>query len=49
MEGTDSAILHMIANCSENELEIGKRVKVVWNQEKTQTIRDIKYFEIIDD
>ena len=49
MEGTDSAILHMIANCNENELEIGKRVKVVWNQEKTQTIRDIKYFEIIDD
>ena len=49
MDGTNSAMLHMIANCKEDELEIGKRVKVVWNQEKTQTIRDIKYFEIIDD
>ena len=42
-------MLHMIANCEESELEIGTRVKVVWNEEKSQTIRDIKYFEIIDD
>ena len=27
----------------ESELEIGTRVKVVWNEEKSQTIRDIKY------
>ena len=49
MDGTNSAMLHMIANCKEDEIEIGKRVKVVWNEEKSQTIRDIKYFEIIDD
>ncbi|MFL2726490.1 MAG: Zn-ribbon domain-containing OB-fold protein [Gammaproteobacteria bacterium] len=49
MNGTNSAMLHMIANCREDEIEIGKRVKVVWNEEKSQTIRDIKYFEIIDD
>ena len=49
IDGTNSAMLHMIANCEESELEIGTRVKVVWNEEKSQTIRDIKYFEIIDD
>tara|TARA_Y100000287_G_C14081266_1_gene285695 strand:- start:27 stop:482 length:456 start_codon:yes stop_codon:yes gene_type:complete len=49
IDGANSAMLHMIANCKESELEIGTRVKVVWNEEKSQTIRDIKYFEIIDD
>ena len=49
MDGTNSTMLHMIANCKEDEIEIGKRVKVVWNEEKSQTIKDIKYFEIIDD
>ena len=27
IDGTNSAMLHMIANCKEDELEIGKKVK----------------------
>ena len=44
LDGADSAMLHMIAGCNEDELKIGSRVLATWSDEKEERITDIKFF-----
>ena len=39
----------MITNCNESDIEVGSRVKVFWSEEKTETIKDISHFELINE
>ena len=49
IDGATSSILHMITNCNESDIEVGSRVKVSWSEEKTETIKDISHFELINE
>ena len=49
IDGATSSILHMITNCNESDIEVGSRVKVSRSEEKTETIKDISHFELINE
>ena len=46
LDGADTSMLHMIYNCQEADLSMGKRVLPVWSESITETIKDIKYFTL---
>lgn len=46
LDGADTAMLHMIADCEEPEVAIGKRVSPVWSDAPEESITDIKYFSV---
>ena len=46
LDGADTSMLHMVAQCKEADLSIGSRVKVNWSEIQEQRITDIKFFTI---
>ncbi len=44
LEGADTQLVHYLGEVSEDELERVTRVRVVWNEDRTGSIRDIAYF-----
>ena len=46
LDGADTSMLHMVAQCKEADLSIGSRVKANWSEIQEQRITDIKFFTI---
>ena len=46
LEGDDSTMLHMIADCNEADLSIGTRVTAAWSETSDKRITDIKFFTL---
>ena len=46
LDGADTSMLHMVAQCKEADLSIGLRVKANWSEIQEQRITDIKFFTI---
>lgn len=44
LDGADTAMLHMIFDCDESDLGVGKKVLPVWSDNPTESITDINYF-----
>ena len=44
LDGADTAMLHMITDCNEDDLKIGSRVTAAWSDTKEERITDIQYF-----
>ena len=44
LDGADTAMLHMVSDCDESDLSIGKKVLPVWSKNPTEAITDINYF-----
>jgi len=44
LDGADTAMLHMISDCDESDLGVGKKVLPVWSENPTESITDINYF-----
>jgi uncharacterized OB-fold protein len=44
LDGADTAMLHMISDCYESDLGVGKKVLPVWSENPTESITDINYF-----
>ncbi len=45
LEGADTGIVHFIAEVIPEEVEAGMKVEAVFNEERTGSILDIKYFK----
>ncbi|MGQ9720047.1 MAG: Zn-ribbon domain-containing OB-fold protein [Candidatus Jordarchaeum sp.] len=48
LDGADSAIWHYVNELDESKIKVGRRVRIVWQDERKGNIHDIKYFEFID-
>jgi|TARA_B100001996_G_scaffold319699_1_gene263614 hypothetical protein len=46
LDGADTCMLHMVANCNEADLSIGSRVTANWSEVQEQRITDIKFFTL---
>ena len=46
LDGADTCMLHMVANCNEADLSIGSRVTANWSEVQEQRITDIKFFAL---
>ena len=46
LDGADSSMLHMIADCNEADLSIGTRVTASWSETSEKRITDIKFFTL---
>ena len=46
LDGADTSMLHMVAQCNETDLSIGSRVKANWSEIQEQRITDIKFFTV---
>jgi len=46
LDGADTCMLHMVANCNESDLNIGSRVTANWSEIQEQRITDIKFFTL---
>ena len=46
LDGADTCMLHMVANCNEADLSIGSRVTANWSEVQDQRITDIKFFTL---
>ena len=46
LDGADTCMLHMVANCNEADLSIGSRVTANWSEIQEQRITDIKFFTL---
>ena len=46
LDGADTCMLHMVANCNEDDLSIGSRVTANWSEVQEQRITDIKFFTL---
>jgi len=46
LDGADTSMLHMVAQCNEADLIIGSRVIVNWTKSQEQRITDIKFFTL---
>lgn len=44
LDGADVQFPHLIGEVNPLEIEVGMRVKAVWNEERRGTLHDIKYF-----
>jgi uncharacterized OB-fold protein len=49
LDGADAAIVHRVIDSGEEPLEIGARVEVVLEPERSGSILDIRGFRIVDD
>jgi len=48
LDGADTTIWHYLNETDESKLKVGKRVRIVWQEERKGNIHDIKYFELLD-
>ncbi len=48
LDGADTAFWHYINETDETKIKVGKRVRLVWQENRKGNIHDIKYFEMID-
>jgi uncharacterized OB-fold protein len=39
-------MLHMVTDCNESDMRIGRRVTVTWSEAQEQRITDIKFFKL---
>ena len=46
LDGADTSMLHMVAQCKEADLSIGSRVQANWSEIQEQRITDIKFFTL---
>jgi hypothetical protein len=46
LDGADTSMLHMVANCNESDLSIGSRVTASWSETQEQRITDIQFFTL---
>ena len=46
LDGADTSMLHMVAQCDEADLSIGSRVRANWSEIQEQRITDIKFFTL---
>jgi uncharacterized OB-fold protein len=49
LDGADAALLHAVSVPSAADMSTGMRVRVVWSEDPTGSIRDIAWFEPADD
>ena len=49
LDGADAPLLHAVSVPSAADMSTGMRVRVVWNEEPTGSIRDIAWFEPVGD
>lgn len=47
LDGADTGIVHLIGEAREEDLEIGKEVEPVFNENRRGHILDIKYFKVL--
>jgi uncharacterized OB-fold protein len=48
LDGADSEFLHFLEESDVNKLKIGMRVEAVFEEKRTGSFRDIKYFRLIE-
>jgi hypothetical protein len=48
LDGSDSVLLHFVDETDPEKIKIGARVKAVFEEERTGSLLDIKYFELLD-
>ena len=46
LDGADTSMLHMVANCNESDLSIGTRVTASWSSTQDKRITDIQFFTL---
>ena len=46
LDGADTSMLHMVANCNESDLSIGSRVVPTWSEIQEKRITDIQFFTL---
>ena len=46
LDGADTSMLHMVTDCNESDMRIGRRVTVTWSEAQEQRITDIKFFKL---
>ena len=49
LDGADSEFLHFLEESDIEKLKVGMRVEAVFEEKRTGSFRDIKYFKIVTD
>lgn len=47
LDGANTRMMHYCNETDEKNLEVGMRMRAVWSEERTGSIHDVAYFEII--
>jgi uncharacterized OB-fold protein len=47
LDGADTRMMHFCNEYDEKDLDVGMRMRAVWNEERTGSIHDVKYFEVV--
>jgi len=47
LDGADTRMMHLCNEKDEKDLDVGMRMRAVWNDKRTGSIHDVKYFEVI--
>jgi uncharacterized protein len=47
LDGADTLLLHFIDETDQEKIKVGARVKAVFEEDRTGSLLDIKYFELI--
>ena len=47
LDGADTRMMHLCNENDEKDLDVGMRMRAVWNDKRTGSIHDVKYFEVV--
>ncbi len=47
LDGADTRMMHFCNEYDERDLEVGMRMRAVWNEKRVGSIHDVKYFEVV--
>ena len=49
LDGASTRMMHFCNLHDERKLEVGMRMRAVWNEKRTGSIHDVKYFEVVEE